>query len=101
MACLEFEMPDKHHLKFMEESIIDILIERMKHDVESTVIQILKALTRLATKSNYFQLLKCIMIEECKARILVCGGLGLALSLVNDKSDELKFELYKLIYNLN
>jgi hypothetical protein len=45
-------MPDKYHIKYLNEGIIDLMIERMKYDVEPTVIMILKTLTRLATKSN-------------------------------------------------
>jgi hypothetical protein len=48
-------MPDKYHIKYLNEGIIDLMIERMKYDVEPTVIMILKTLTRLATKSNYSQ----------------------------------------------
>lgn len=36
----------------MQEGIIDILIEKMQEDVESTVLMILRALTRLASKSK-------------------------------------------------
>lgn len=45
-------MSDKHHLCFLEEGIIDIMIERMRSDVDSTVIMMIRALARLATKSK-------------------------------------------------
>ena len=44
-------MPDKYHLKYLEESIIEILIDKMKNDVESSVFVIIKTLRMLAIKS--------------------------------------------------
>jgi hypothetical protein len=81
-------MPDKYHLRFMQDNIIDTLIERVKTDIESVVINIIKTLSRLATK------------RECKARILMCGGLDMAMSFINTSNDDLKYEIYKLLYNL-
>jgi hypothetical protein len=91
-------MPDKYHVKYLD--IIDILIDRMSTDVESTVVMILRTLTRLSTKSNY-NLNLVILLEECRSKILKCGGLSIGLSMINHRSDEIKYELYKLIFNLN
>lgn len=33
---LEFEMPDKYHIKYMNEGITDIFIQRLKSDTEGT-----------------------------------------------------------------
>ena len=91
-------MPDKYHMKYLSEGIIDTLIERMKTDVEATILMIVKTLTRLATKSKQYEL---TLIEECRSKILRDGGLEIAMSFINHKNDEIKYEVYKLIYNLN
>eukprot|EP00347_Sterkiella_histriomuscorum_P003825 403362795 len=85
---LEYEMPDRYHLLYLEENIIDTLIERLKTDVESTIINIIRALSRLATK------------KECRSKILQCGGLETCMLFINNRSDEFKYELYKLMFNL-
>lgn len=51
-CTLEYEMPDKYHMKYLQEGIIETLIERMKTDVEPTILMIVKTLSRLATKSK-------------------------------------------------
>ncbi len=48
---IEFEFPDKYHLRFKDEGIIEILIHRLNSDIDSTVFTVAKALTKLATKS--------------------------------------------------
>ena len=50
---VEFEMPDKYHLKFLNENIIDNLIEKLNCEVEATIIMLIRALARVATKSIY------------------------------------------------
>jgi hypothetical protein len=85
---LEFEMPDKFFLQYIEKQVIDKLIGGMTFDVEQTVTAILSALSKLATK------------KECRARILMMGGLEMALKFINNRDEELKLELCRLIYNL-
>ena len=45
-------MPDKHCLSYLEHDIIDILVGRLKADIDSTVTSIFRVLSKLATKSN-------------------------------------------------
>lgn len=45
-------MPDKYHLHYQQEGIIDIMIDRLKTDVEATIIMVIRSLARFATKSN-------------------------------------------------
>ena len=52
LTIIEFEMPDKYMNQYVELNIIDTLIERLKTDVDTTIIVIIKTLTRLATKSK-------------------------------------------------
>jgi hypothetical protein len=46
-------MPDKYHLKFIQEGIIDILIDRIGTDIENNILMVVKTLTRLSTKSIF------------------------------------------------
>ena len=60
----------------------------MTFDVEQTVTAILKALARLATK------------KECRARILMMGGLEKTLKFISNGNVELRLELSRLLHNL-
>jgi len=85
---LEFDMPDKYHLKIMEDQIIELLMNNIKCGVESTMLQILTALARLSSK------------KECRTRILFDGGIDLATELMNHENEDIRFQLYKLLHNL-
>lgn len=54
---LEFDFPDKYHLRFLDEGILELLLSRLKTDIDSTCYTIAKALTKLASKSMYFSLI--------------------------------------------
>ena len=85
---LEFDMADKFHLKFIQENICANLIKSLECGVETAVIQIIKALTRMATK------------KECRAEILAHGGLQLGFKYINHKNSILRFELWRFLANL-
>ena len=50
---LEFDFPDKYHLRFLDEGILELLLSRLKTDIDSTCYMIAKALTKLASKSKF------------------------------------------------
>jgi hypothetical protein len=52
LLFLEFDFPDKYHLRFLDEGILEILLQRLKTDIDSTCLMIAKALTKLASKSK-------------------------------------------------
>jgi hypothetical protein len=54
---LEFDFPDKYHLRFLDEGILELLLSRLKTDIDSTCYTIAKALTKLASKSMYYSLI--------------------------------------------
>jgi len=47
-------MPDKYHKLYLEEGIIDLLIDQLNSEIDSTDTAISKALTKLASKSNKY-----------------------------------------------
>lgn len=53
---IEFEMPDKYHLTYMEEGILENFLNRVNNsEIDATLFAIIRVLTKLATKSkNYF-----------------------------------------------
>ena len=49
---IEFDFPDKYHLRFLDEGILELLLSRLKTDIDSSCFMIAKALTKLASKSK-------------------------------------------------
>ena len=78
-------MPDKHCLSYLEHDIIDILVGRLKADLDSTVTSIFRVLSKLATKSMCI-FMTLFAIGECRSKILSLGGLNMALELMTKKS---------------
>lgn len=46
-------------------------------------------------------LINILKLEECRARILKDGGLKIAGKFINHKNDEIRFEVYRFMFNLN